>query len=272
MLSSKNNQRGFTLIEVGIVVPILLLIVLGLVSSLYFAYTIYVTERVQAQSSYDISEGLSMIEKDVSLSSQFLSTNDATTTDAYLPASNGGTWSYLGESENVRALILRTYTSTTNPESNNRSPVFVNQLGCSADRVYYNDVLDYNTIYFVSQNNLYRRRIVNSTSPSLCQTAYQAQSCPSLETLGTPTRNAACASDDELIVKDVIDFRVTYYQNSASSTPLDTYTSGGDALLPSSNAIEVSITTGRKSMGSVTPVRSSILIPKLNASRTGATP
>lgn len=264
-----SKERGFTLIEVGIVAPILMVTVLGLVSTLYFALRIGATSRIEANSTYDIQEALSIMEKDVSLASQFLDMSDTNITDAYPPSSNGGKWSYLGQGSTQRALLLRSYATTSNPDSNNRQPVFVNQVGCTTDRIYYNDVVDYNTFYFILNNNLYRRRALN---PSLvtCTTPYQLQSCPSLETLGTPSRNPSCQSDDELILGGVSNFSLSYYGSGDMTTPLDAYdTTTGATLVQSAAAVRVSITTNRKAMGKPTSVTSNLLMSRINVTKVG---
>lgn len=269
MATSRHNQTGFTIVEVGIIVPLLLVFLVALFSTLYNLLQVSAVQRAETDSAYDIQAGLSAIEKDVMLSSQFLPVADAGIFDAYPPASNGGKWSYRGESNDIRALILRSYATTTNPESNERRPVFIDQNGCESDRIYYNDVLDYNTIYFVKNNDLYRRRII-TIPPSSCSTPYQKQSCPSLETLGSGARHSSCQADDELIVNGVSSFVVTYYDKSNSTSAIDVYPTGADPdLLQTANAIKVTITTSRKAMGKTTPVSSSILIPRLNISRTG---
>ncbi|TAH33226.1 hypothetical protein EYC58_01185 [Candidatus Saccharibacteria bacterium] len=263
------NQDGFTIIEIGIIVPILIVFLLALFNSLWLLLQSSSVERTETNSAYDIQAALSIIEKDVMLSSQFLATTDSGITDAYPPTSNGNTWSYLGENSNVRALILKTYATTTNTESNERQPIFLDQVGCTAATIYYNDVLDYNTIYFVKNDTLYRRKIIN-TSSTTCNPAYQKQSCPSLETLGTGTRSATCQADDEPVAQNVSGFTITYYDKSNSTTPIDTYASGADpALLQTANAVKVTITISRKAMGKTTAINSTILIPRLNISRTG---
>lgn len=263
------NQDGFTIIEIGIIVPILIVFLLALFNSLWFLLQDSSVQRTEASSAYDIQAGLSFIEKDVMLSSQFLPTTDTGLTDAYPPTSNGNVWSYRGESSSIRALVLKTYATTTNTESNDRQPVFLNQVGCTTATIYYNDVVDYNTIYFVKSNNLYRRKIIN-TSSTTCDVPYQKQSCPSLETLGTGTRDPSCKVDDELIAQSVSGFVVYYYDKSNSATPIDTYASGADpALLQTANAVKITITLNRKAMGKATTVSSTILIPRLNISRTG---
>lgn len=266
---TRHNQDGFTLIEIGIIVPLLIVALLALFDSLYLMLQSSAVERTRLDSAYDIQASLSGIEKDVMLTSQFLATKDAAISDAYPPSSNGGTWSYLGDTAETRTLILKTYASTTNPEAQDRQPIFLNQAGCDASNIYYNDVLDYNTIYFIKGGNLYKRRIIE-TGGALCATPHQLQSCPSLETLGTQSRDASCKADDELIAKDVSNFAVQYFDNSASTTPIDVYAASADpALLQGANAVKVSITITRKAMGKSTPVTSSIIIPRLNISRTG---
>lgn len=262
----QNNCGGFTLVEVGIVVPMLIVMLLGLTSTLYMALRANVTQQVQTTSAYDIQEGLSIVERDVALASQFLDTTDSTAIEAYPPTANGGKWSYVGDGATQRALILRLYATTTNPDSNDRQPVFINQVGCSTDRIYYNDAADYNTIYFLLNNNLYRRRVLKTTA-STCSVPYQQQSCPSLETLKSGSRDSSCQSDDELIISGVSSFTVDYY--GVGSDLLDAYDeTTGVTTMQNAASIDVIITTTRKAMGKDTKITSSLRMQKLNVTRT----
>lgn len=264
----RTSESGFTIIEVGIVVPMLIVMLLGLTSTLYFALRANVTQQVQTTSAYDIQQALSIMERDVALTSQFLDTTDTTATDAYPPSTNGGKWSYLGSGTTQRTLILRSYATTTNPDSNDRQPAFMNQVGCDADKIYYNDAIDYNTIYFLLNNNLYRRRILKPTATSPCNTPYQQQSCPSLETLKSGSRDSSCQSDDELIVSGVSEFSIDYY--GMDPDPLDAYNgTSGATTVQNATAVEIRITTTRKAMGKDAKVTSSLLMPSLNTTRTG---
>lgn len=258
------RERGFTLIEVGIIVPLLIVSVLVIFDALFMMLSSSATERATSTSAYDIQATLNLIEKDASLTSRFLPTTDSSLTDPYPPS---GGWSYVGDGSQLRTLILRTYATTANPLASSRQPVFLDTLGCSSTTIYYNDVMTYNTIFFVKNGNLYRRRLI-STSTGTCSTPYQRLSCPTSEDLaaqGIMGRDSSCQADDELVVSGVSAFNIQYYDASNGTTPIDAYSGTADpSSLLDANAVDVTLTLSRKAMGKPTSVTSHIRMTKLS--------
>ena len=266
----KNNHStaGFTLIEVAIVVPILALTVLSLLTALTAIIRTSAMTRSQVNITYDLRSALNTIEDDVLLTSLLLPTIDSTLTgvitvsDPYKPTTNGNTWSYLGDSSSIRTLILRRYATTTNSYAPTRQAVYLNANGCGATTIYTNEALSINVIYFIKNNNLYRR-ILTDTSKATCSTQYQKQSCPTIESLGG-SRNAICKADDEMILANVTNFNITYLTDSRYDTAYAAYTVGNSALVSTAGTIKVDI-TARAGVGSqAVTSSSSIRITKLN--------
>lgn len=261
------HSAGFTIVELAIIVPILIVSVLVLFESMFYLVRVAAINRTQTALIYENQNALNIIEADAVLTTTFLPTTDTNVTDVYKPTSNAGQWSYLGDTQDsaTRVLILRAFNTTTNPLSADRVPSFLSALGCDTDDIYSNDILQYNIIYFVKDGNLYRRRALD-TSQATCETPYQKQSCPSLETLGLPTRDTSCAADDELIATDVTAFSVQYYQTKNSSTPMDVYNVLADPDTVSvAAAVDVSLTLARDAYHQNTVYTSSIRIARLNA-------
>jgi type II secretory pathway pseudopilin PulG len=267
MRKINSNSAGFTLVEIAVVVPILALIALALTGTLVSIIQTSGKSRAQVNLAYDTQSATNTIEDDVVLSSSFLPTIDSTITDPYQPTTNGGAWSYLGDSSQTRSLILRTYATTTNSNALNRKAVYLTDNGCTADKIYTNDVLQTNTIYFVKNGNLYRR-ILTDTSQSTCSPQYQKQTCPTLESLGG-SRNAICKADDELILQNVTNFSVDYYSNSSSTTPIAVYDSGADPLLVTTGlTVVVNVTSTVKASGQAITNTSTLRITRLNSNKT----
>jgi len=262
----KAYSDGFTLVEIGIIVPILIIIAITLFNSLFAMLRSSATQKVDITITYDTQKALAALETDATLTSVFLPTTDASITDTYKPATNGGTWSYLGGSLSspTRALIMRVYNTSTNPYSASRKPSYLSALGCGLSTLYFNSILQYNLIYFVSNGNLYRR-VALDTTQATCDPVYQKQSCPSLDTLGTPSRDASCSADDELVAKNVTGFAVNYFSSQISAVPLSIYSSGADPnLVTTAAAIEVTVTATRKTYGQDITGSSTIRISRIN--------
>lgn len=270
MSQQSDRTAGFTLIEIGVIVPLLISSLLVVFSALFVLLKSSSIESTSLNNVYDTQEALSTIERDATLTSQFLPTTETGIIDVYKPTTNSNTWQYYGDTltSSTRVLILRSYATVDNPQSGTRRPAYINNLGCGASTLYYNSVQSYNTIYFVKNKKLYRRITTNPTQ-STCDTAYQKQSCPSTEDLGM-ARDASCKADDELIATDVSNFSVTYYATPTSSSSLDVYSNTSSGTLVSTAAtVKISITITRTAYGTSVPYTATTTISKQNTSTGG---
>ncbi|MGB4762317.1 MAG: hypothetical protein WBP12_03080 [Candidatus Saccharimonas sp.] len=264
---SSTHSQGFTLIEVAVIVPIIIVTAIFLFNLLWSILSTSEIDRARLNMIHDRQTAVGIIEKDLALTSRYLTTIDSGLSDNYLPTSNGGTWSYRGDSTTSRVLILRSYSTTEHPLSDNRQPVFIGMSGspsCDSANIYFNEVQRFNIIYFVKNSNLYRRHLVNTTTPT-CDPQYQVTSCPSAADLGT-SQHASCGADDELILRNVSNFSVQYYSSKTSTTPLDVYATGAaPALVTTAVDVEISITVTAQAGGQGVSSGSSLRISKLNA-------
>jgi type II secretory pathway pseudopilin PulG len=264
--SKKSYDDGFTLVEVGIIMPMLIVIVIGLFGVLFAMIHSSAIEKVNIAITYDAQKVLTAFEGDASLTSAFLPTSDTTVADPYKPTTNGNQWSYLGDATTsaTRVLMMRVYNTSTNPYSTTRTPSYLSALGCTESTIYLNSVLQYDVIYFVSGSNLYRRTDIDTTQAT-CLTPYQKQSCPSLDTLGLSSRDAACVVDDELIAKDVTAFSVDYFASDSETVPLDVYSTGADPdLVTTATTVVITTTITRKAYGDNLTGSSTIRVSRLN--------
>lgn len=261
------RQQGYTIVELAITVPFLILTILVLFESLFLLVRSGNINRTATLMAYDTQNAISILESDAILTSTFLPTTDANITDPYKPTTDYGQWSYTGGSltSNTRVLILRAFNTTGHPLSQNRKPSFLTDFGCDPSTIYTNQALQYNIIYFVKDGTLYRRRALD-TSASTCEPPYQKQSCPSLETLGTSSRDSACQADDEIIAQNVSALSVQYYPAKNSSTPIDAYNSLVEPdIVTTAAAVDVSLTITRQTYGQEVSNTSSVRISRLNA-------
>lgn len=257
----RHKSQGFTLVEVTLVVSIMLVAVMLLFNVMWSMLNDSTAQREQLVLTYDRQTAMNIIESDIALTSRFLPTLDSGLTDPYLPTSNGGVWSYRGDSSTARYLLLRSYSTTQNPLSSTREPVFVgDRTGptCSVTGKYYNTVQRYNTIYFVKNGDLFRRRVVD-TATLTCDDQYQKTSCP------TGSTSSSCKADDELLASNVTNFSVDYYASRSSNTKLDVYETGAlPSLVTTALDAEITLVVSKQAGGKTVTSQSTLRISKLN--------
>lgn len=265
------SEAGFTLVEMAIVVPILILIALSLFEALFTVVQTSTQERVEMNLAYEKNVAMNEIESDIRIAPLFVPQLDTNTAgqDANEGISNplgtGNTWYYAGGGQDKRVLILREYSTTVNPLIAGREPVFVGSgAACSDPSVATNTIQTYNTIYFVQNQTLYRRRVVDPlTKDPVCgNVQYQRTSCP--------TASASCPAD-EIIASNVTAFNVTYYSSGdPTATPLDVYTGPSPSLLASARSAQIDITQTRPAGGTNITSSISLRIATLNQVSSGS--
>jgi type II secretory pathway component PulJ len=236
MQHTSTKQSGFTLVEIAIITPIVILVLGGIVALLIGLMTDTIASRTELELTHDTTNALHIIEDDVKLTSAFLTTKGSAFTDPYGSDGLGGTWSYKGVSETSRTLILQAYATTRSPRDSLKAPVYINENGCSADFILSNPTLTTNIIYYINNGSLYRRTLTD-TSQNTCQTPFQRQSCP--PNLASP--DPVCKTDDVLLLSNVTSFIVHYYNDPASGTPLDVYPSSSSTVLDPTVSVRVKL-------------------------------
>lgn len=235
----RRSEDGFTLVELLVILPILVTVVAVLLSVLVMVLSQINTARSSTGLIYETQNALDVIERDMSVSTLFLTSSDTGYQDTYGPDNAGAAWSYKGDSATSRTLITRNFATTESPYNGNRAPVFLNQLGCDTDHLYFNDPYYVNIIYFVRNNTLYRRTL---TDPSrvLCATPYQTRSCPS-----DAAWVSACVVRDTALITGIQSFQVAYYLNPLDTAAADVYSSTNPDILDGMETIEVKLSASR---------------------------
>lgn len=233
------KNSGFTLVELVIAIPVILVVMGAVMGFLITMLTDFSNQRAKQNLNVSAQTALSQIEADVKLSSAFLTKiSDPDFTDTAAPS---GGWTYEGgtpvaepsASRPYRVLILKTYATDANTLSDTRKPVYLNENGCAGNALYSNPVLSNTVIYFVNGTTLYRRILTDKkTTPAKCSTPFQVQSCPS-----------GCQVEDTIILKNVKEFKANYYADSATSAALANIYGNNpvdDGVLDSAVSVDVS--------------------------------
>lgn len=244
-----SRQSGFTLVEIGVIVPVVMVIAIALFSTLFAYLNSSNQEQARLSQAFTQTNALSRIEADVALSTNFLTADDSVMTgDYYEAASSGSNWSYAGTDTTHRVLLLREYATTGNPLAGVRTPVYVRASTAPDCSIAANisGQLTYNIIYFVKNSTLYKRILTDRTSPA-CTTQYQKESCPSTATIGSNN----CGAYDETIATNVSGLSLDYYTDQSSNTIVNVY--GNSALLSTTRSVNITLeNTQRSYYGSVT--------------------
>lgn len=251
--SSNKSQRGFTIVELLVVLSVLgILIGLVMVTLANFYLSNLKTLNQTIQSS-DTRSALGTIEKNLSLTSGFLA-SIGSLADPYGPSTGIATWTFRGDNPVSSApvtkptiLIAQAYATST-----------------SNTLVYYpcgetlNPVKN-TLIYYVKNKTLYRRTI---TPANTCAATPIAQK-PTCSSSGVGSGFPSCLGSDAVLLTDVSTFKIDYYDKAIDSAPLNTY-SQTDPAIQDTDSIRVTIETERTINGTVNKYTSSIRINKFN--------
>lgn len=245
------NQRGFTLVELLIVVPIFVMVVMVMFGILIDRYGETVRENARINLIIEAQSLLLTIEDEVLFADEFKTDKDSNLNDSYAPS---GGWQ---SDTNPDTLIIRETALTADRRDPNRD--FVRyphpSSGCAVD---YSIAYD-NLIYFTQDNatggykTLYKRSLVPSPA-SVCDTNYKLQSCPSAN-VGT----GSCQRADATFSRNVVDFEITYFDGDGNVIDDE---NGG--LPTSAERVTVTLTLGDIAYGEAIQETASISMKKIN--------
>ncbi|HEX6258210.1 MAG TPA: hypothetical protein VFZ48_01890 [Candidatus Saccharimonadales bacterium] len=258
MEHTSTKQSGFTLVELIIIVPVAMLTVMAVVAALIALVSDNITTRGELAAIHDAQTALNTIEDDARFAAAFMTVKDSAFSDPYGPDNAGAAWSFAGSSADVNTLIMRNYATTADPKDSQKQAVYINQKGCAFDVILGNPPLTTNIIYFVRNNKLYRR-ILTDTSQTLCNPQFQRQSCPP----DRSTNNAICRADDMTLMGNVTKFKVEYYADPLSTTPIDTSSALPSTLAPAI-AVKITLKVEHTIAGQFFSFERTILITKQN--------
>ncbi|MGE5298940.1 MAG: type II secretion system protein J, partial [Acidobacteriota bacterium] len=220
---SRHARQGFTLVEMLVVAPIIIVVITGLVAAMVAMVGDALTANSRAVTAYDTQDALERIEQDVRTTANFMGTFN------YLTAPQGrdGNVGAFNFSTN-KDLILTQQATTGSPYDSNRTLVYYTDqpAGCSED-LSTNNILSTRTIYFLRNGSLWRRSIVDAwnnnsvtDSDTVCGKPWQRDSCPNITgvTLGAAPA-ATCNTYDEELLKNVTAFTPTFYNSNNVNTP-----------------------------------------------------
>jgi hypothetical protein len=249
---------GFTLVEVLIIAPVVILVISGFVALIVVLVGDVLAVRDRNNMSYEIRDSLDRIEQDVRISTQFLVTSST------LQSPQGSNNNFTGTAafSNSNSLILGTLTTDKNPVDSTRQLIYYAKQpnDCGSALLSYNRAFISKVIYFIKDGSLWRRSYLlpyNTTaSPAndetVCSTPWQQNSC-------SPGYTAPrCQTSDQEVMKNVSSFSVKYYASPQSTTEL------GAANALNASSVEVRVNGSKTIAGRTVTNTSSVRVNKLN--------
>lgn len=250
------NTNGFTLVEMLIVSPLVILLIGSFVYAIVAFTGQGMAERGKALLLNDVHAALDEIEGDVVLSGAFLATNNQTVGSPQ--GVNNNAQPFLSNSVNNDTLILNSFVTTESPTSPARSLVYLLDApyACNSPNVNQNQAMTMNIVYFIKNNSLWRRTMMvpnyaTKANKAGCptQNIFQRSSC-SPGVTGT-----LCETQDDQLLDGVPDggFSLTYYPSASALSPVTGATSSDptarQAALDAASSINVTLSANGTAAG-----------------------
>lgn len=204
-INDRNRQTGFTLLEVVVIMPIMILTVAVLVAFLITVYGNLLSKNVSLQLAAEAQSALFSMRDDMFYAVRFASTNQNDTTDANAPS---GGWNAVTQN----SLIVYEAAYTAPREIANRQLVYKKDTPnpCNGTEIGQNQYSTNTLIYFVSGGTLYRRVLVPDQTRN-CLSTYRLQTCPSA--------GSGC-SQDVAVANDVKQFSQRFYSGYGNNAEI----------------------------------------------------
>lgn len=248
-----NLSSGFTLIEVIVVAPIIILFIGAFVGLLVTLTGNSLLLRETNASAFDVQNAIDDMQTTASGATSFLATTGTVQSPQGKNLSTGAfTNTDTGKPD---TLIIKSPATTRNPVDSTAEAVYSGTGSCNKQ----NPVYTYMTVYTVINNSLYKRTIVPQAAA--CQTPWQRNSCP----LGWESTSTVCQTADEKLIDNVASIDIKYYPDPYSTVQLD------DSLAESASAISINITLTKSVAGEPLTYSGSARVASINTKKVPTT-
>lgn len=221
----RQRSRAFTLVEVAVVMPIVILSIAAVLAVVINISGSVMSAREQNASIYDVQRALDSIERDVRQSVAFLAASDISVSSTRQGTGPTGVLDFKNiDSSGSHSLILKSFATSSNPVSISSRPLYMagQPTACSGD--YLNNTPMFtNIVYYVQNGSLWKRTLLpsyyQSSSMRCGGTPWQIPSCYP----GTYDGTHFCKIDDVKVIDNISTgsgFAIRYHENPASEDSL----------------------------------------------------
>jgi competence protein ComGC len=250
--TDRKRSSGFTLIEMLIIAPIVVILVSGFIALMVTMIGDVLLTRDQNNTTYESQDALDRIEQDTRLSTSFLTTTGTLTTPQGSNNNFTGTSAF---TNTTNTLIIKELATDANPATSDRWLIYyANQPNACGAQETGNVPFTVTIIYFIKGGSLWRRTIVpdfnhNGTvnSQTICATTHDPWQQNSCSPGYVATR---CNTEDEEIMKNISTLGVKYFASSISTTDLGA-TGAANATTIETTVSSQKTTAGRSYTSSV---------------------
>lgn len=267
--SAHRSQKGFTLVEMLVVAPIVILAIGAFLTVIISMTGEVISSRAANALTYNVQDALTRIEQDTKLSTGFLRTNNVPLTATGRQGVNDDTTNFtnVGGASGT-SLILNMVATNGNPLSNTSQYVFLKDSpNPCASAFQINTPLTYNVVYFVktvgSESTLWRRTIMPQqyadTTNYACAATWQQPSCnPAV------TNSTICVTQDIELVRcnGTCGLTIDYYVSPTSTTPISS--PGSNSALSTATTVRVGLDVEQTAAGRTISNKSSIVATRLD--------
>lgn len=219
--AKSHNQKGFTLIEMLVIAPIVILAIGAFLTVIITMVGEVLASRASNALTYNVQDAMNRIEQDVKLSTTFLATNNVTLTAGEAQGYNDDATNFtnVGGTSGT-SIILNMLVTNGNPLSTSSAIVYLNNTpnSCGSTEIKNNKPMTMNVVYFVKDDTLWRRSIMPSNYASTsvrCGVPWQQPSCAPGYT------SVFCTTNDIKLVDGVSSsgLSVQYFTATDSTSP-----------------------------------------------------
>lgn len=213
--TSKAKSKGFTLIELMVIAPLVILLIGGVVAAMIHTASEAVTVRAKNELTYSMQDALDRMESDIELSTRFLSTTDFDIDLVSPQGFDNATADFDNIKNDTSALLLLTPLTDKNPVDTTRRLVHYStgSNGCANPTQIMTGIV----AYFVKDGTLWRRTITPADYATAgCSVPWQQPSCQ------PGVSGSFCKTEDIKLLTDVAadSLQVNYYESAKSNTEL----------------------------------------------------
>lgn len=267
----QQKQRGFTLVEVSVVVPMIIIIIVGILALLITLVRNNVVQSTRSAIVNDTRLALGSLEKDINASTLFFPSTlpGGTYSDFNQPGLSGtyktnGTTVSGATSTSINTLMVQSYNQIADPQDTTGTKTiaaFKGTAPCSGSTFSQSsNIVPIAVLYFVSNGTLYRRTLIDKTNPTTCGTKLIKQSCPTGSDANTP----ACTVKDTALLNNVTQFDVDYYLAPSDASAMNAYVASPSPTIDQAKAINVTISASTIVSGSSVSHNASLRMTRVN--------